>query len=114
MRKILAVCLLLGLVLVPATVMAAGPRGQGNGNAQGAAPVLQEQTGTPGTVTGQFQFCARHGDSISGANGNGKMLRIRDCTAAGTQAGTMARNQTRLRDGSCGNCPGQTGAATTT
>lgn len=112
MRKILAVCLLLGLVLVPATVMAAGPRGQENGNAQGAAPVLQEQTGTPGTVTGQYQFCARHGDSISGANGNGKMLQIRDCTAAGTQAGTMARNQTRLRDGSCGNCPGRSATAT--
>lgn len=113
MRKILAVCLLLGLIVLPATVMAAGPGGQGNGNAQGATPVLEEQTGESGTLAGQYQFCARHGDSISGAHGNGKMLRIRDCTADGGQAKAMARNQTRLRDGSCGTCPGQSAAATT-
>lgn len=112
MKKMLAVCLLLGLILLPATVMAAGPRGQGNGNAQDTAPALQEQTDNSGTVAGQYTFCSRHGDSISGKNGNGNMLRIRDCTAEENQAKTMTRNKTRLRDGSCGNCPGQSPAAT--
>lgn len=112
MKKILTFCLLMGFILLPATVMAAGPRGQGNAGAQDNAPALQEQTGDSGTFAGQYMFCSRNGDTISGTNGNGKMLRIRDCTAEGSQAKTMARNQTRLRDGSCGNCPGRSAAAT--
>lgn len=105
MRKILALCLLLGLVMVPAAVTAAGSQAQGIRGGQGNAALLQEQTDESGTAAGQYQFCARHGSTDVSKAGNGKMLRIRDCTKAGPEAGGMARNQTRLRDGSCGNCP---------
>lgn len=105
MRKTLALCLLIGLILVPATVMAAGAQGQGRSGAQGDAPVLQEQTGETTAVAGHYQFCGKHGQNDVAKSGNGEMLRIRSCTGDGDRSGTMARNQTRLRDGSCGNCP---------
>ncbi|MCU0631993.1 MAG: hypothetical protein MUC66_03325 [Methanolinea sp.] len=107
MRTLLILCLLLGLILVPATVMAAGSQGQGKSGAQGSAPVLQEQTDGSENTAGQYQFCAKHGLNDVSKSGNGKMLRIRSCTGDGEQdqVRTMARNQTRLRDGSCGNCP---------
>jgi len=107
LRTKLAICLILGLILVPATVMAAGSQGQGKIGAQGNAPVLQEQTGEPGAAACQHQFCTRNGFDDSGTSGNGKMLRIRSCTAEGNEVKTMARNQTRLRDGSCGTHPAQ-------
>lgn len=106
MRKTLALCLLLGIILLPAAVMAAGVQGQGRIGAQGGARVLQEQTDE--TVSaGQYQFCAQHGLNDVQRTGNGEMRRIRSCSGEGEmkQAKTMARNQTRLKDGSCGNCP---------
>ncbi|HOT03557.1 MAG TPA: hypothetical protein PK069_05205 [Methanolinea sp.] len=106
MRKTLAVCLLLGIVLLPATVMAAGAQGQGRSGAEGGARVLQEQAEET-TSAGQYQFCAQHGFNDVQKKGNGEMRRIRSCSGDGEmkQAKTMARDQTRLRDGSCGNCP---------
>jgi len=107
MRKTLALCLLLGFVLVPATVMAAGGGGQGRSGAQRGAIALLDQADGTDAAAGQYQFCAQHGSNDVQKAGCGNMLRIRSCTGEGemSQAKTMARNQTRLRDGSCGNCP---------
>ncbi|OPX73641.1 MAG: hypothetical protein A4E40_01184 [Methanoregulaceae archaeon PtaU1.Bin059] len=106
MRKTLALCLLLGIILLPATVMAAGTMGQGRTGVQGGAGVLQEQADETASA-GQYQFCASHGLDDVQKTGNGEMRRIRSCSGDGEmrQAKTMARDQARLRDGSCGNCP---------
>ncbi len=106
MRKTLALCLLLGIILLPATVMAAGAGGQGRIGAQGGNPVLQEQTDET-SPAGAYRFCGQHGLNEGQKTGNGEMLRTRSWSGDGEmkQAKTMARNQTRLRDGSCGTCP---------
>lgn len=107
MRMILAICLISALVLLPATAMAANTGGQGRPGTQGNAFVSGEQSDGTVNAAGQYQYCARYGQTDAGSIGNGKMLRIRSCTGDGDQARMMSRNQTRLRDGSCGNCPNQ-------
>ncbi|MDD1718957.1 MAG: hypothetical protein LUQ25_02755 [Methanoregulaceae archaeon] len=124
-RKI-AICALIALMVVPAAVLAAGSQGSGNGNgsAQGtdtAGTGVQgmcqygknaehqfqcsgNQTATQKQFMYGSQNTAQSGNQVNG-QGNGQMLRTRSCDLAGTQDQDRTRNQTRLRDGSCGNCP---------
>jgi hypothetical protein len=104
MKKIL-ICAIIALVLVPASVMAAGFGGKGTGAASGQGQCLQDgqncvnQTCQQGTGT-QAQY--RFGGLQNGANGT----KGAQCSGNG-QCDTV-KNQTRsmlrLHDGSCGGC----------
>ena len=100
------ICAIIALVLVPASVMAAGSGGKNAGGVSGQGICLQDGqncvnlSGLAGTgIQAQHRYFgqANGGSGIQGARfqGNGQ--------------GDMARNQThlmtRLHDGSCGNCP---------
>lgn len=104
MKKIL-ICAIIALVLVPASVMAAGFGGKGTAAASGQGQCLQDgqncmnPTGQQGSGT-QEQY--RFGALQNGASG----ARGAQCQGNG-QCDTV-KNQTcsmlRLHDGSCGGC----------
>jgi hypothetical protein len=102
MYKKILMCAIIALVVVPATVMAAGSGGQSNG-AAGQGPCLQDgqncmnQTGQQGTGT-QEQF--RHGMQQNGVKGNAGA----QCTGDGQCTGEQKqhRSMLRLHDGSAG------------
>jgi len=121
-KKILTLCLLL-LVLVPATMGAAGEHGQGKSGAGTSLPAPGEQADENVTASGQDRFCPVHGQgrddqcrysdmhAVASSRGLGDQVRImarnqtRNQDGLGDQVRTMARNQTRLGGGSCANCP---------
>jgi hypothetical protein len=104
MKKIL-ICAIIALVLVPASVMAAGFGGKGTAAASGQGQCLQDgqnclnQTCQQGTGV-QAQYC--YGTQQNGANGatgpqgsgNGQCDTVKK----------QARSMLRLHDGSCGGC----------
>jgi hypothetical protein len=104
MKKIL-ICAIIALVLIPASVMAAGFGGKGTGAASGQGQCLQDgqncvnQNSQQGTGA-QEQY--RFGAQQNGAKGT----RGAQCSGNG-QCDTV-KNQTRsmlrLQDGSCGGC----------
>ncbi|MDH7510245.1 MAG: hypothetical protein QHH04_04305 [Methanolinea sp.] len=108
MKKILTLCILL-LVLVPATVMAAGAHGQGKSGAGAPALGIGEQSLESTPACGQNRFCTMNGEENADQYRFAEMHRVSAGRGIGDQVRIMARNQTRLRDGSCGNCPVQTG-----
>jgi hypothetical protein len=104
MKKIL-ICAIIALVLVPASVMAAGFGGKGTGAASGQGQCLQDgqncmnQTGQQGSGSqAHYRYCAQQ-NGANGATGT-------QCSGNG-QCDTL-KNQTRsmlrLHDGSCGGC----------
>ncbi|MCQ8894432.1 MAG: hypothetical protein NQU46_07375 [Methanolinea sp.] len=122
MKKVFILCLL-GLILLPAAVMAAGPHGQGNNGAKAGSPAVQEESAATADTQGQYQARAWHGLTDSSPRGQSEVSRPGTSTGIGNQVRTLAhnqtriregigdqvrtlaRNQTRLRDGSCGLCP---------
>jgi len=104
MKKIL-ICAIIALVLVPASVMAAGFGGKGTGTASGQGQCLQDgqncvnQTCQQGTGT-QAQY--RFGALQNGANG----AKGAQCQGNGQcdTVKTQTRSMIRLHDGSCGGC----------
>jgi len=104
MKKIL-ICAIIALVLVPASVMAAGFGGKVTAAASGQGQCLQDgqncvnQNSQQGTgAQGQYRFGAQQ----NGAKGT----RVAQCLGNGQC--TISQNQTRsmlrLHDGSCGGC----------
>jgi len=124
-RKI-AICTLIALIVVPAAVLAAGSQGNGNGKGIAQGTQVQQDTATQamhrfGENTGhQYQCngnqtCAQeqfmygvenntqNGNQVIG-QGNGKMFQAMSRDQQSAKDMDRNRNQTRLRDGSCGNC----------
>ncbi len=109
-NKIL-ICAIIALVLVPASVMAAGFGGKNAGSVvPGQGICLQDgqncvnQSGQLGTGTqAQHRY---FGQAYAGSGIQGAM---QGAQFHGNGQGDMTRNQThlmtRLHDGSCGNCP---------
>jgi hypothetical protein len=148
LSRTLLICGLIALIVVPASVMAAGPMGgssdQGKGMGQNVVNA-GTATGTSGQGSAGDQAVNRFGFSLE-TGGKGSMLQTRICdmqclqnqtgqgagltkgstaqanrfgfsletAGKGTMlqtrsldiqhAGGQIRNQTRLQDGSCGNC----------
>ncbi|MFA4859694.1 hypothetical protein [Methanoregula sp.] len=109
MIKKLVICAILALVLVPATVMAAGFGGQNNGSTPGQGQYLQD-----GQNCANQSCAAGSGSQIQCRNGgqqNGE-----NCTC-GSQDGQCTNGQKhtgsmgRLHDGACTGC--KNGAVTT-
>jgi hypothetical protein len=102
MKKIL-ICAIIALVLVPASVTAAGFGGKGTGAASGQGQCLQDeqncvnQSCQQGTGT---QAQNRFGELQNGANGATRT----QCSGNGQcdTAKKQARSMLRLYDGSCG------------
>jgi len=104
MKKIL-ICAIIALVLIPASVMAAGFGGKGTGAASGQGQWLQDgqncvnQNSQQGTGA-QEQY--RFGAQQNGANG------VNGAQCSGNGQCDTVKNQTRsmlrLQDGSCGGC----------
>jgi hypothetical protein len=104
------ICAIIALVLVPASVMAAGSGGKNAGGVSGQGICLQDGQncvnpgGQAGTgIQAQHQY---FGQATGGSGIQGTMQGAR---FQGNGQGDMLRNQThlmtRLYDGSCGNCP---------
>lgn len=108
MKKTLTLCILL-LVLIPATVMATGAHGQGKSGAGTPALEIQEKSFESAPACGQNRFCAMNVQENTDQYRFAEMHRVSEGRGIGDQVRIMARNQTRLRDGSCGNCRYQTG-----
>ncbi|MCU0630400.1 MAG: hypothetical protein MUF37_04520 [Methanoregulaceae archaeon] len=104
MKKIL-ICAIIALVLVPASVMAAGFGGKGTGAASGQGQCLQDgqncmiQTCQQATGThAQYRFGALQ-NGANGANGTHCSGNVQ-CETIKNQT----RSMLRLHDGSCGGC----------
>jgi hypothetical protein len=102
MIKKIVICAVIALILVPATVMAAGSGGQNAGTAPGLGQCLHngqncaDQSGTPGSGN-QTQY--RYGAQQNGETGvkgsvNGQC----------TNEQKHTRSMLRLHDGSCTGC----------
>lgn len=109
MRKVL-ICAVIALVLVPASVMAAGFGPKNTGAAPGQGQCLQDgvncvnQPGTQGQVSlAQYRYGAQQ-NTVTGVKGQG--------IGQGSGSLNQTRSMLRLRDGSCGGCTG-TPVATT-
>jgi len=100
------ICAIIALILVPASVMAAGFGGKNAGSVSGQGICLQDgqncvnQSGQPGTgIQSHHRYFGQQtgGSGMQGAQcmGNGQCDTLRNQT----------RSMTRLHDGSCGNCP---------
>ncbi|MDO9326418.1 MAG: hypothetical protein Q7T80_15825 [Methanoregula sp.] len=105
MDKRILICAVIALILVPASVMAAGFGGQNTGAVSGQGQCLQDgqncmnQTGQQGTGT-QEQY--RHGMQQNGMNGATGV----QCSGAGqcTNGEKQIRSMLRLNNGTCGSC----------
>lgn len=104
MDKRILICAVIALILVPASVMAAGFGGQSTGAASGQGQCLQDgqncmNSAGQGTGTqeqyryGMQQNCA-NGTAGAQCSGNGQS----------TNEQKQTRSMLRLHDGSCGNC----------
>jgi len=104
MKKIL-ICAIIALVLVPASVMAAGFGGKSAGASSGNGQCLQDgqncvnQNGVQGSVfTTQYRYGGQqtgfNGASGAAGSGNGQC----------TNSQNKTRSMLRLHDGSCGGC----------
>jgi opacity protein-like surface antigen len=104
MFKKIALCAMLILILAPASVMAAGQQGQGQGNCNEAGTCLQGQHQMAGTATAQEKFQNGQGQMSGSAsqNGNGQMNQTRSCDQTCEQDQARVRNMTRdsVRQGS--------------
>jgi len=105
MDKRILICAVIALILVPASVMAAGIGGPGTVAAAGQGSCLQDgqncmnQTGQQGTGTQEQYRYGMQQNKINGANGA-------QCSGAGqcTNEQKQARSMLRLHDGTCGAC----------
>jgi hypothetical protein len=96
MLKKIALCAMLVLILVPASVMAAGIQGQAPGMGKGAGSGMQSQAAIDSTA-GE-QLVSSHGQGSAGASrgGDAQMLRAGACN--GTCDQDMVRDMTRSQD----------------
>ena len=122
----IAICALIALIVVPAAVLAAGSQGSGNGNGIAQGTLVQQDTamqamhrfgdttdhqyqcnGNQTCAQKQFMYGAennaQNGNQVTG-QGNGKMLQAMSGDQQSAKDMDRNMNQTRLRDGSCGNC----------
>ncbi len=105
MDKRILICAVIALILVPASVMAAGFGGQSTGAATGQGSCLQDgqncmnQTGQQGIGT-QEQY--RYGMQQNGTKGAAGAQCSGDCQYTSEQKQT--RSMLRLNDGTCGAC----------
>ena len=95
-RKI-ALCAMLVLFLAPATVMAAGQQGQGQGicSEAGTCQNVQHQTAAGTMAQEKMQNGQGQGNGNALQNGDRQMLRNRSCDQDCDQDQAMARNMTR-------------------
>jgi len=97
-KKIVTLCLLL-LVLVPATVGAAGAHWQGKSGAGTSLPALGERADENATASEQNRFCPMYGQGRYDQCRYSDMNAVASCRGIGDQVRTMARNQTCNQDG---------------
>jgi hypothetical protein len=104
MFKKIALCAMLVLFLAPATVMAAGQQGQGQGigNEAGNCQNVQHQTAAGAMAQEKYQYGQGQGSGNALQNGDTTMLRNRSCDQDCDQDQAMVRNMTRdqIRQGS--------------
>ena len=96
MLKKIALCAMLVLILVPASVMAAGMQGQASGMGKGAGSGMQSQATTDSTA-GE-QLITSHGQGSAGASGSGNARIPGAGSCNGTCDQDMVRNMTRIQD----------------
>jgi hypothetical protein len=96
MLKKIALCAMLVLILVPASVMAAGTQGQASGMGKGAGSGMQSQAATDSTA-GE-QLINSHGQGSAGASGSGTARMLRSGSCNGTCDQDMVRSMTRTQD----------------
>jgi len=94
MLKKIALCAMLVLILVPASVMAAGMQGQASGMGKGSGSGMQSQATTDSTA-GE-QLINSHGQGSAGASGSGNAGMSGSCN--GTCDQDQVRNMTRIQD----------------
>ncbi len=95
MFKKIALCAMLVLILIPASVMAAGMQGQGSGSSNGAGNGIQSQSQTAIDSSSGEQPINTHGQrsGISSGSGDAQMARSGSCN--GTCDQDMIRNMTQ-------------------
>jgi hypothetical protein len=108
MKKIL-ICAVIALILVPASVIAAGFGGRATGTAPGQGLCVQDgqnclsQKCQQGTGTQEQYRYGAQPDGVKGARG-GQGVGTGQCTSSQNQT----RSRLRLHDGSCGGCKNTT------
>jgi hypothetical protein len=97
MFKKIALCAMLVLILVPASVMAAGQQGQaqGIGNEAGNCLNVQHQTASDTAVQEKSQNGQGQSSGSTSRNGDVQMLQTRSCDGTCDQDQDMVRNMTR-------------------
>jgi hypothetical protein len=98
MFKKIALCAMLVLILIPASVMAAGMQGQGSGSANGAGSGMQSQSQTAMDSSSGEQSINSHGQGSGTASGSGGVQMARSGSCNGTCDQDMIRNMTRSQD----------------
>jgi hypothetical protein len=98
MFKKIALCAMLVLILIPASVMAAGMEGQGSGSANGAGNGMQSQSQTAIDSSSGEQSINSHGQGSGTASGSGGAQMARSGSCNGTCDQDMIRNMTRSQD----------------
>lgn len=98
MFKKIALCAMLVLILIPASVMAAGMQGQGSGSGNGAGSGIQSQSQTAIDSTSGEAPINGHGQrsGMASEGVNAQMARSGSCN--GTCDQDMVRNMTRSQD----------------
>jgi hypothetical protein len=95
MFKKIALCAMLVLILIPASVMAAGMQGQGSGSANGAGSGMQSQSQTAMDSSSGEQSINSHGQGSGTASGSGGAQMARSGSCNGTCDQDMIRNMTQ-------------------
>jgi hypothetical protein len=103
MIRKLVICAVIALILVPATVLAAGPEGQNAGAARGTGQCLQDGQGCTDSsgVSGGIQAQHRYGGQQNGEF-KGKAL----MNGQGTRTQNQTRSMLHIRNESCTGCQG--------
>lgn len=98
MFKKIALCAMLVLILVPASVLAAGMQGQASGTGRGAGSGMQSQSQAAIDSTTGEQLVNSHGQGSAGASGSGNARMSGASSCNGTCDQDMVRNMTRSQD----------------